>query len=256
MRKLLLSLICGLLLGGAAFAAEPAREFSGDFTPQTNGEKLLHLLVSVTNPEVLELRLDEEPDDEGNVRNLHVLVKGASLGGFRVDKIALESSFVVLNPPAEWDEKAKDPIMVREALRSNFEAVILEKDINRNLNNLKDDEWRKVSVDLKKNFVNARGYFHVKKPGLTLLAEVKTGLEIKKGKEIWLKNPELKINHDEQTDAVREAIRKIQPLVDITDLPFPVTLALLSVDETKLRMGTRTLPKPFEGLLLRYVKGS
>jgi hypothetical protein len=96
----------------------------------------------------------------------------------------------------------------------------------------------------------------VKNPGLTLLAEVKTGLEIRQGKELWLKDVELKINHDEQTDAVRQAIRDIQPVVDIRDFPFPVTLAVLSVDDQKLRISTRTPPKPFEGILLRYVRGS
>ena len=111
-----------------------------------------------------------------------------------------------------------------------------------------------MTVDLKPGFLTAKGYYHVKNPGLTLLAEVKTGLEIKKGKELWLKDTELKINRDEQTDAVRDAIRKIQPVVDIRDLPFPITLAELTVTETSLRMGTRTAPKPFEGLLLRYLK--
>jgi len=45
-------------------------------------------------------------------------------------------------------------------------------------------------------------------------------------------------------------------VVDIRDFPFPVTLAVLSVDDQKLRLSTRTPPKPFEGILLRYVRGS
>ncbi len=253
MRKLLLSVLLIALLAFPAGAAQ-TREFKGNFTPETNGEKLLSILVSITNPEVLELRLDEEPDDQGNIRNLHILVKGASLGGFRLEKLALESSFLELNTPPEWDADAKNPVVVKDVLRTNFEAVILEKDVNRALQSQGGDEWRKVSVDLKPGFMTARGYYHVKNPGLTLLAEVKTGLQIKKGKELWLKDPELKINHDEQTDAVRDAIRKLQPLVDIRDLPFPITLADLSIDETKLRLATRTAPKPFEGLLLRYSK--
>ncbi|NLK18346.1 MAG: DUF2993 domain-containing protein [Synergistaceae bacterium] len=252
MKRLLLSVI--LIAALALPSAARTREFAGDFTPETNGEKLLSILVSVTNPEALELRLDEEPDDQGNIRNLHVLVKGANLGGFRVEKLALESSFLELAPPSEWDADAKDPIKVKEALRTNFETVILEKDINAALSARGGDEWRKVSVDLKPGFLTARGYYHVKNPGLTLLAEVKTGLEIKKGKELWLKDTELKINHDEQTDVVRDAIRDLQPLVDIRDLPFPITLAELKVTDSSLRMATRTAPKPFEGLLLRYTK--
>lgn len=253
MRKLLFSFICIALMSFSSEAAR-TRDFRGDFTPGTNGEKLLSILVSITDPEVLELSLDEEPDDGGNIRNLHILVKGANLGGFRIEKLALESSFLELAPPGEWDAAAKDPITVRNALRTNFEAVILEKDVNTALRAQSGDEWRQVTVDLKPGFLTAKGYYHVKNPGLTLLAEVKTGLEIKKGKELWLKDTELKINRDEQTDAVRDAIRKIQPVVDIRDLPFPITLAELTVTETSLRMGTRTAPKPFEGLLLRYTK--
>jgi len=254
-RKLLPALLCVLLLCTTS-ASAAKREFRGSFTPETNGERLLSLLVSMTNPEVLELRMDEEPDDQGNVRNIHFLVTGASIGGFRVEKLALEASFVELNPPSKWDPKAKDPIVVKSALRSNLEAVILEKDINAALSGYAGDDWNKISVDLGPGIIGARGYYHVKNPGLTLLAEVKTGLEIRQGKELWLKNVELKINHDEQTDAVRQAIRDIQPVVDIRDFPFPVTLAVLSVDDQKLRISTRTPPKPFEGILLRYVRGS
>jgi hypothetical protein len=71
--------------------------------------------------------MDEEPDDQGNVRNIHFLVTGATIGGFRVEKLALEASFVELNAPSKWDPKAKDPIEVKNALRSNLEAVILER---------------------------------------------------------------------------------------------------------------------------------
>ena len=74
MRKILPALLCILLLSTSSPAA-PKKEFRGSFTPGTNGEKLLSLLVSLTNPEVLELRMDEEPDDQGNVRNIHFLVK-------------------------------------------------------------------------------------------------------------------------------------------------------------------------------------
>lgn len=254
MRKLLPALLCVLLLCTSSAAAK--KEFRGGFTPETNGERLLSLLVSLTNPEVLELRMDEEPDDQGNVRNIHFLVTGATIGGFRVEKLALEASFVELNAPSKWDPKAKDPIVVKNALRSNLEAVILEKDINAALSGYAGSDWNKISVDLRPGIIGARGYYHVKNPGLTLLAEVKTGLEIRQGKELWLKDVELKINHDEQTDVVRQAIRDIQPVVDIRDFPFPVTLAVLSVDDQKLRISTRTPPKPFEGILLRYVRGS
>ena len=232
------------------------REFKGPITPATNGEKLLSLLVSLTDPETLELHLDEEPDDRGNVRNMYFLVKGATVGGFRIERLALEASFVEFTPPSEWNPDGDDPIGVKNVLRSNIEAVILERDINAALAKASGDDWHGVSVDLKPGTINARGYYTVKNPGLTLLAEVKTGLEIRMGKELWLKDVLLKINHDEQTNVVRDAIDEIQPVVDLRDFPFPVTLAVLSMDDQTLRISTRTAPEPFAGQLLRYRRGA
>ncbi len=232
------------------------REFKGSFTPATNGEKLLSLLVSFTDPDTLELRLDAEPDDKGNVRNMYFLVEGAHVGGFRIERLALEASFVEFTPPSQWKEDAEEPIGVKSALRSNIEAVILEKDINAALASATGEDWHGVSVDLKPGTLHARGYYTIKNPGLTLLAEVKTGLEIRMGKELWMKDVMLKINHDEQTNVVRDAIDEIQPVVDLRDFPFPVTLAVLTVDEQALRISTRTVPRSFEGLTLRYRRGS
>lgn len=255
--SILISLLALLLIVPSPLTAaqEDVREFEGSFTPATNGEKLLSLLVSFTDPEALELHLDEEPDDQGNVRNMYILVKGADLGGFRIEHLALEASFVEFTPPSQWNPDADDPIGVKNALRSNIEAVILEKDINAALAKASGDDWHGVSVDLKPGAINARGYYTIKNPGLTLLAEVKTGLEIRLGKELWLKDVLLKINHDEQTDVVRDAINEIQPVVDLRDFPFPVTLAVLSVDEESLRLSTRTAPKAFSGITLSYRRG-
>lgn len=254
----LISLLVLLLIVPSPLSAaqEGVREFEGSFTPATNGEKLLSLLVSLTDPEALELCLDAEPDDQGNVRNMYFLVKGARIGGFRIEHLALEASFVEFTPPSQWNPDGDDPIGVKNALRSNIEAVILEKDINAALATATGEDWHGVSVDLKPGAISARGYYTIKSPGLTLLAEVKTGLEIRMGKELWLKDVLLKINHDEQTNVVRDAIDEIQPVVDLRDFPFPVTLAVLSVDDQSLRISTRTAPKPFAGKLLRYRRGA
>ncbi len=252
-----ISLLALLLLVPSQLSAASGtlREFEGAFTPSTNGEKLLSLLVSLTDPDSLDLCLDAEPDDQGNVRNMYFLVKGANVGGFRIERLALEASFVEFTPPSQWNPDADDPIGVKNVLRSNIEAVILEKDINAALARATGDDWHGVSVDLKPGTINARAYYTIKNPGLTLLAEVKTGLEIRLGKELWLKDVLLKINHDEQTNVVRDAIDEIQPVVDLRDFPFPVTLAVLAVDEQSLRISTRTAPKTFSGITLGYRRG-
>lgn len=243
-----------LFVAFSAWGEQPTREFSGHFEPANNGERLLSLLVSLTNPETMELRMDQQPDTNGNIRDFSLFIQGASIGGFRVEKIAIESSFLELNRPSEWRTGERDSLKVRNVLRSNVELVALEKDINAALVSYAGGDWRRISVDLKRGRVNARGNY--RSGALDILAEVSTKLEIRQGKQIWLKDTAIKINHDDQTDVIRKELEKIQPVVDIGQFPFPVTLAVLDVDEQKLVVSTRTLPKPVKGLFYRYVRGS
>jgi hypothetical protein len=254
-RILLLSLLFFLLIPTAdCAAAKPLREFNGNFTPANNGERLLAFLVSLTDPEVLELHMDQQPDNDGNVRNISIFISGASIGGFRVERIALESSFLELNPPSAWKMGDKDSFQAKSALRTNVELVALEKDLNTALTSYAGGGWRRVFIDLKPGKIYARGNY--RSGSLDLLAEVTTGLEVRQGKQIWLKDTSIKINRDDQTDFVQDELRKIQPVVDIGSFPFPVSLAVLSVDEQKIVFSTRTLPKPVKGIFYRYVRGS
>ncbi len=243
-----------LFVAFSAWGEQPTREFRGHFEPANNGERLLALLVSLTDPESMELRMDQQPDNDGNVRNISIFIQGASIGGFRVEKIAVESSFLELNRPSEWRMGDRDSLKVGNVLRSNVELVALEKDINAALTSFAGGDWRRISVDLKKGMVSARGNY--RSGSLDILAEVSTKLEIRQGKQIWLKDTAIKINHDDQTDVIRKELAKIQPVVDIGQFPFPVTLAVLSVDEQKIVFSTRTLPKPVKGIFYRYVRGS
>jgi len=257
MTKKTFSIVLALVFLFVAFSAwgeQPTREFRGHFEPANNGERLLALLVSLTDPESMELRMDQQPDNDGNVRNISIFIQGASIGGFRVEKIAVESSFLELNRPSEWRMGDRDSLKVGNVLRSNVELIALEKDINAALTSFAGGDWRRISVDLKKGMVSARGNY--RSGALDILAEVSTKLEIRQGKQIWLKDTAIKINHDDQTDVIRKELAKIQPVVDIGQFPFPVTLAVLSVDEQKIVFSTRTLPKPVKGIFYRYVRGS
>ena len=140
----------------SAFAEQPTREFKGSFEPANNGERLLSLLVSLTDPESMELRMDQQPDNDGNIRDFSIFIQGASIGGFRVEKIAIESSFLELNRPSEWRTGERDSLKVRNVLRSNVELVALEKDINAALTSYAGGDWRRISVDLKRGMVSAR----------------------------------------------------------------------------------------------------
>lgn len=127
-------------------------------------------------------------------------------------------------------------------------------DINAALVNYAGGDWSRISVDLKPGRVDAKG--HYSSGGLSIFAEVTTRLEIRQGKQIWLKDTSIKINNDDQTDVIRKELAKIQPVVDIGRFPFPVTLAVLDIDENRVVFSTRTLPKPVKGLTYRYTRGS
>lgn len=233
-------------------AGQELHAVKGKFNPATRGEELLKALVDYTDPDSLELVLDAEPDESWNVRDLFFRVRGARFGGkIRVEDFALSASFVSLVPPSEG--KGLD---VKQAMRSNLEVVLLESDVNgaiRLFTSGKDGDWKDVSVRfVPPRNIEARGRYHVKNPGLVILAEVSTGLAIREGREIWLEDTRLEINNSEQTATVREAIEKLQPVVDVRKFPFPVTLAVLKAGDGRLEIASRTRPCPFGGITYRY----
>lgn len=233
---------------------QEVRSYSGHFTPASRGEELLKALVDYTDPDAVEMVLDGEPDENWNVRDLFFHVRGGRFAGkIRVEDIALSASFVSFDPPSEGR-----PLSVKKALRSNLKVSLLESDVNaaiRMFTSEKDGDWNDVSVRfLPPRNVEARGRYHLKNPGLVILAEVSTGLAIRDGVEIWLEDPQLKINRGEQTDTVREAIRKLQPVVDIRKFPFPVTLSVLQAGQGRIEIASRTPPCPFEGIVYRYCR--
>jgi hypothetical protein len=225
---------------------------TGNFTPASRGEGLLKALVDFSDPDSVELVLDGEPDENWNVRDLFFHVKGGRFAGkIRVEEIALSASFVSFAPPGEGRG-----LSVKKAMRSNLQVSLLESDVNgaiRMFTSEKDGDWKDVSVRfVPPRNLEARGRYHLKNPGLVILAEVSTGLAIRDGVEIWLEDTQLKINRGEQTDTVREAIRKLQPVVDIRKFPFPVTLAVLKTGNGRLEIASRTRPCPFDGIVYRY----
>ena len=203
----------------AACAAQSERVFTGKINQTDNGEKLLDMLVSLTDPVSLEIMMDQIPDDAGSVRDISIFIRGASIGGFRVEKFAIESSFLEMNPPSNWIIGERDSLSVKNALRSNVELVALERDINAALVNYAGGDWSRISVDLKPGRVDAKGHYS---SGAKHFRRGHHQAEIRQGKQIWLKDTSIKINNfDDQTDVIRKELAKIQPVVDIGGF-FPV----------------------------------
>jgi|LSQX01.2.fsa_nt_gb hypothetical protein len=220
--------------------------------PPESGDRLFLFLRSVTSPESIELRMDELPDSDGKIRNLSLLVRGACFGGLRVEKIAAEISFLELNPSPEWRFGRRNSLKVSSALRTNAEVVILERDINVALSSFPSSRNR-LSIDFLPGVIrlsSAYGSGWGKIP-----AETSFALEIRDGKRILMKDMLIRINGQDQTGVFREEIKKLYPLLDFENFPLPLSFSKLHVDDSAVRLSTRTPPKTVEGRTWRYERG-
>jgi len=196
--------------------------------------------------------MDELPDSDGKIRNLSLLVRGACFGGLRVEKIAAEISFLELNPSPEWRFGRRNSLKVSSALRTNAEVVILERDINVALSSFPSSRNR-LSIDFLPGVIrlsSAYGSGWGKIP-----AETSFALEIRDGKRILMKDMLIRINGQDQTGVFREEIKKLYPLLDFENFPLPLSFSKLHVDDSAVRLSTRTPPKTVEGRTWRYERG-
>ncbi|MBQ7267916.1 MAG: DUF2993 domain-containing protein, partial [Synergistaceae bacterium] len=89
-----------------------------------------------------------------------------------------------------------------------------------------------------------------------ILIEITSNLRVVKGKELWLKDPQVKINKMDLPDYVtKQALSKIQPLVNLNEFPLPLSLHKVELKKGNAILSTRSLPQPFsEGLRYSYTK--
>jgi hypothetical protein len=229
--------------------AEAPKEFKGEVEWTTSGERLFAALIERLDPDSMEMALDEEPRDDGSVRHMFVRVKGARFGAFRLEEMALETSFSKFNPVSEWVDA--ESIRVEEILSGNFTASVLESDINAALKDQIDENWQNVRVEIRPGGIFARGYYVVRGSiSLKILVELSTGLEVR-SKKVWLKDYSLFVNNAEKTSIVEQAVRDLQPVVDLEDFVFPLNIDSLDLGGRSVKLTTRTPPKAFDGI--RYV---
>ena len=59
---------------------------------------------------------------------------------------------------------------------------------------------------------------------LDILIEIDSGLKIVGNKELWLKDPQVKINRLDLPDYItNQALSQIQPLLDLNRFPLPIS---------------------------------
>ncbi|SMG46069.1 Protein of unknown function [Dethiosulfovibrio salsuginis] len=230
------------------------RSFSGrvDVTgPETS---LLRWLVEETKPESARMILDGPIGSDGKVRHLYFEAVGPTLEGLRVESLSVETVFADFGPLSTWTDRG--PSEIREVVMGYFDSTMTDSDINGFLRGMtmKGDEgdWESISVKFIPGGLSALGYYNLRNPGLKLKVELDGKLVLRDRSEIWLDRYVFKVNNDDQSSVVESALEKVQPIVDMKNFIFPVQLQTLDLQKGRMRLATRVLPKPFDGISLVY----
>lgn len=221
-------------------------------------DDLLGYYVNRFQPENAELVISGKPDSTGKFRDIYMNLRGVMIEGLRLNRLAFRMRDVQFNKPSEWK---KGNVECNNALRVEAVGEVYEEDINKAIETRtfgKDnDHWHDMSLKITPQGLQGRGYY-VADVIITLdiLIEINSGLKILNGKELWLNNPQVKVNTLDIPDFVtRKALSQIQPLVDLKKIPLPMTLHRVDLKQGVATLSTRTLPQALtKGLKYSYTK--
>ena len=239
-----LCLLCVLWGAVAAWAAD--FEYRGAIDPKDATSHLLAFYVHRFTPEELKLTVSGQPDARGYFNDLYMDLTGVVIEKVRLDKLTFRMKGVQFNAPERWPG---GDVECEDALQIYALATIQQEDINKSLDARtfgRDDHWRKLSLAITPKGLKARGYYELI-GSMEILIEVDSGLKIVGNKELWLKDPEVRINRLDLPDYItKKALAQIQPLLDLRRFPLPLSLHKVALEEGKAHLSTRRLPEPME----------
>lgn len=245
MKRLLICVAMVLILADAAYCDDV--------------DALLRYYVNRFTPETAELVISEKPDSSGKFNDVYMNLRGVMIEGLRLNRLAFRMRGVQFNEPSEWKQ---GKVECTEAMKVEAIGEVYEDDINKAIEAKtfgKDaDHWHDMSLAITPQGLKGKGYYTAKvmRLPLDILLEIDSGLKIVKGKELWLNNPQVKVNKLDVPDYItKQALTKIQPLVDLKKIPLPMTLHKVDLKKGSATLSTRTLPKPLtQGLKYSYTK--
>lgn len=253
-RIILAALLVILLMAGTAFAGRD-HQFRGKVDGHTRGALLFKAFAEGLNPESMDMILDEEPDETGRVRHLFLDLYGCELGGVRIERLEIEAFDTDFTDPCSWESSGPD---VEEMLFVNARATILEKDVNRAISDAvfgdEDGNWHNLFLDFRKNGVYASGYYTVRLLfKLDILIELEGRFGIVGGKQVWLEDYTMKVNRVDLPEVLTDrAISQIQPIIDLNEFVFPLTLKTVIQEEDRVILESRNEPERFDGIRYLY----
>lgn len=224
----------------------------------TTGQRLQHHFIKELDPEKMTIVFDEEPNENGYIRDMYMDIQGAIIGGVRIKSLSLRAMGVQLSPITTWGEEGPE---VNYIMNIHAKGVICEDDINRNLLQKEfgdDDHWHNIQLDISPDGIYAKGYYLVRLLlKLDILIEIESRLKIVNQQQIWLDDYKVRVNRVDVPDFVTEkAVSQIQPLLDLSKFVFPLKLTSIAYDDTSITLSSAKEPEPFDGIIYRYEKES
>ena len=252
-------LLFSFCLGGVSFASSSVQEVRGDFKATTDQAKFVKALAKALDPESMTVTFVDGPKENGEISGLYLDVVGLSAGtDYRLDRFSLSGALVRLTPPAQWDVENLETFRPSKWQGLfNAELLLRESTAREALalfsRTQGDDQWRDLSVNFRPGKILLEGTYRVN-GGMRAVFKITTGLELRRGKQIWLANPEVQINNDEQTQAIRSKIQEINPPADFDKLGVPLVLRTIEITDRELRVATGKPPRPLDGDTWKYVR--
>lgn len=246
--------LLAVLIAGSCQAGE-VHNFNGKVDRTTRGAVLFDAFAEGLKPESMEMVLSDEPDENGKVGHLYLDLYGCDLGGVRIDRLEIEAVDVQFTPPCEWDEKGPD---IKNMLAVYAQTIILEKDVNAAVSGDAfgddDEHWHDINLDFRDDGVYVKGYYMATVIfRLDILLELEGRFGIVKGKQVWLEDYTMRVNRVDVPDFITErAIGRIQPIIDLEEFVFPLTLKTVIQKDDRVTLQSRVLPGRFAGIRYKF----
>ncbi|MBQ4430653.1 MAG: hypothetical protein II877_04045, partial [Synergistaceae bacterium] len=174
-----------------AFLAIPAMSYADDV------DNLMNFYVQKFTPETALIMVSNKPDKSGSFNDVFMELKGIVIDNLRMDSLKVRMKGVKFNPPSEW---AKGNVECKDAISVLAVAEMFDSDINKAIEDKTfgsgSDSWHDVSLRIQPKGLSGKGYYNAGSSFLNLdiLIEITSGLKIVKNKELWLNNPQVKVN--------------------------------------------------------------
>lgn len=224
-------------------------EFRGKIEPVDATSHLLAYYVNRFAPEELKLTVVGQPDATGRFHDLFMDLTGVRIEDVRVDKLTFRMNDVQFNAPENW---TSGDVECRNALQIYAACRILEEDINKGLEAQtfgKDDHWKNIALAITPSGLKGKGTYLAKVLFVTLdiLIEIDSKLKIVNRRELWLDDPQVRINKMDLPDYItKKALAQIQPLLDLARFPLPLKLHTVALEEGRALLSTRIGPQPID----------